>query len=101
MELFDGGRGLVGPLLIAEESLSAAAIDRLGDVVRSEPSWSDFPILILTTERSDNGGPMAGTVLTTRASDRCAEIRGICGIKEISSSTGRCDCCQQRNSAEL
>ena len=26
-------------------------------------SWSDFPILILTTERSDNGGPMAGTVL--------------------------------------
>lgn len=39
----------LGPLLIAEEALSAEVSDRLEELVRSQPAWSDFPILILTT----------------------------------------------------
>lgn len=39
---------LLGPLLIAEEALNAAAIQELGRYVQHQPSWSDLPILILT-----------------------------------------------------
>jgi PAS domain-containing protein len=53
LELFDGSREPLGPLLIAEESLSTAVMHRLSEVVRNQPTWSDFPILILTTECSD------------------------------------------------
>lgn len=42
------GDGALGPLLIAEEALSAAAIERLSGFVREQASWSDLPILILT-----------------------------------------------------
>ena len=39
---------LLGPLLIAEEALDAAAIQELSHFVQHQPSWSDLPILILT-----------------------------------------------------
>jgi PAS domain S-box-containing protein len=39
----------LGPLLIAEESLSTPVLRRLRDIVIHQPAWSDFPILILTT----------------------------------------------------
>lgn len=39
----------LGPLLIAEESLTPSVIARLIDLVHNQPPWSDFPILILTT----------------------------------------------------
>ncbi|MFC6645311.1 ATP-binding protein [Granulicella cerasi] len=38
----------IGPLLLAEEALSATAIERLGALIREQPAWSDLPILILT-----------------------------------------------------
>jgi PAS domain S-box-containing protein len=41
----------LGPLLIAEESLTAVVRRRLSELVQHQPAWSDFPILILT-----NGG---------------------------------------------
>lgn len=43
----------VGPLLLAEESLTPALIERLADFVNTQPSWSDLPILILTTVGRD------------------------------------------------
>ncbi len=39
---------LLGPLLIAEEALSPAAIQALSHYQKSQPSWSDLPLLILT-----------------------------------------------------
>ena len=39
----------LGPLLIAEESLTPAVLRDLGELVHHQPPWSDFPILILTT----------------------------------------------------
>src|SRR3954470_10177405 len=39
----------LGPLLIAEESLTPVVIENLIALVNSQPAWSDFPILILTT----------------------------------------------------
>jgi len=39
----------LGPLLIAEEALTVEVSDRLDKLVRNQPAWSDFPILILTT----------------------------------------------------
>ncbi|AFL87969.1 PAS domain S-box [Terriglobus roseus DSM 18391] len=39
----------VGPMLIAEESLTSALIAALAHFVNTQPSWSDLPILILTT----------------------------------------------------
>lgn len=41
------GKDPVGPLLIAQEALSAGLMDRLEEMVRSQPAWSDLPILIL------------------------------------------------------
>jgi PAS domain S-box-containing protein len=52
-ELFDANRASLGPLLIAEESLSTADLHRLGDFVCNQPAWSNLPILILTIEGSD------------------------------------------------
>ncbi|HVG26413.1 MAG TPA: ATP-binding protein [Acidobacteriaceae bacterium] len=38
----------IGPLLIAEESLTKAVTQKLVEVVHEQPAWSDFPIVILT-----------------------------------------------------
>ena len=38
----------LGPLLIAEEALTADRLSRLTAMVASQPPWSDLPILILT-----------------------------------------------------
>ena len=43
----------VGPLLLAEESLTPTLIARLASFVTTQPSWSDLPILILTTVGRD------------------------------------------------
>ena len=40
--------GPLGPLLIAEEALHPSFIEQLGTLIRTQPSWSDLPILILT-----------------------------------------------------
>lgn len=53
LELFDANHEPLGPLLIAEESLSTAVLHRLCEVVRTQPTWSDLPILMLTTEGSN------------------------------------------------
>ena len=45
------GHEPLGPLLIAEEALTPQVSDRLDRLIRGQPAWSDFPILILT-----NGG---------------------------------------------
>jgi PAS domain S-box-containing protein len=39
----------LGPLVLTEESLTSEIIDRLAKFVRSQPTWSDLPLLILTT----------------------------------------------------
>ena len=39
----------IGPILLAEESLTSALIASLSSFVHSQPPWSDLPILILTT----------------------------------------------------
>lgn len=42
------GEAPIGPLLIAEEALSTETVRILGEWMRSQPAWSDPPILILT-----------------------------------------------------
>ncbi len=39
----------LGPLMIAEESLTPQLIATLAHYLQSQPSWSDLPIMILTT----------------------------------------------------
>lgn len=41
-------REALGPLLIAEEALTAPVLESLAGLVQRQPAWSDFPILILT-----------------------------------------------------
>jgi PAS domain S-box-containing protein len=48
VRLLDSGYD-VGPLLLAEESLTTSLIATLARFVKTQPSWSDLPILILTT----------------------------------------------------
>ena len=43
----------LGPLLIAEEALQPATMEALGRLVQIQPSWSDFPILILAGNGRD------------------------------------------------
>jgi PAS domain S-box-containing protein len=52
LRLLDRGYD-VGPLLLAEESLTPSLIAALAHFVRTQPSWSDLPILILTTVGRD------------------------------------------------
>jgi hypothetical protein len=52
LELFDARRESLGPLLIAEESLSTAALHQLTEFGYKRPAWSDLPIIILMTEGS-------------------------------------------------
>ena len=40
----------VGALLIAEEALRGAALDRLLAALAEQPAWSDVPIIVLTVE---------------------------------------------------
>ncbi len=35
--------------IVAEEALSAPALERLSDWLKSQPSWSDFPFVVLTS----------------------------------------------------
>jgi len=42
------GEAPIGPLLIAEEALNTETVRALGEWMRSQPAWSDPPILILT-----------------------------------------------------
>ncbi len=46
--LWVDGADPLGPLLIAQEALNPGVIERLGEMVRSQPEWSDLPILIMT-----------------------------------------------------
>ena len=39
----------VGPLLLAEEALNPASIRALGERMQGQPTWSDLPVLILTS----------------------------------------------------
>ena len=38
----------VGAVIVAEESLSAKAVERLAVALRQQPSWSDLPLILLT-----------------------------------------------------
>jgi len=42
------GESPIGPLLIAEEALNTETVRALGEWMRSQPAWSDLPVLILT-----------------------------------------------------
>ena len=43
------GSGPIGPLLITEEALDIHTIRVLGEWIQNQPTWSDLPILILTS----------------------------------------------------
>ena len=58
----------VGPLLIAEEALTPAFVEHLGQLLSKQPAWSDLPILILT-----------GTGRETFQSNRFANERRVLG----------------------
>ena len=49
--------GLLGPLLLAEEALGPGLVGELTAVLRDQPTWSDLPIVILTS-----GGRMSARV---------------------------------------
>lgn len=48
--LLNARRGrTVGPLVLAEEALTPLLIERLADLIQTQPPWSDLPLLIMTT----------------------------------------------------
>jgi len=51
--LKERGADPIGPLLIAEETLHAASIQQLSELIEHQPPWSDLPILILTRSGLD------------------------------------------------
>ena len=56
------GEDPLGPLLIAQEALGLEMVTRLGEMVGSQPAWSDVPILIMTgSGRSVPGIDRLGT----------------------------------------
>jgi two-component system, sensor histidine kinase len=50
----DAGAGL---LMVAEEALTATRNARLGNVLRSQPPWSDIPVLVLTRGGVNSADP--------------------------------------------
>jgi len=44
----------IGPLLVAEEALTAPFVRELAQFLEQQPPWSDLPILILTGNSRDN-----------------------------------------------
>ena len=43
-----------GALLVAEEALNEAALDRLEAFLSAQPPWSDFPVILLTRQGADS-----------------------------------------------
>ena len=56
------GRG-AGAVLITEEALAGADRTALVDQIEAQPSWSDLPIILLSTKRSGSRPPDAVTIL--------------------------------------
>lgn len=54
-----------GAAIITEEALSAEAIDLLAQSIASQPTWSDFPVLVLTG--GGNSTPMTENAARSRA----------------------------------
>src|SRR4029079_7694991 len=47
----DAGAGLA---VLSEEALTGESLERLSQVVRLQPAWSDFPLLVLTEQGADS-----------------------------------------------
>jgi two-component system, sensor histidine kinase len=45
--------GPAGAVLVAEEALTPKAIEQLTEVLEAQPTWSDLPILLMTTSSDD------------------------------------------------
>jgi PAS domain S-box-containing protein len=43
-----------GVVVMTEEALTGAGIDRLGDLLKNQPPWSDLPVLVLTRPAVDS-----------------------------------------------
>ena len=56
-------RDRMGALLIAEEALTAKAVRHLADLLTTQPTWSDLPVVVLTP----GGGETADTLERQRA----------------------------------
>ena len=42
-----------GLILVAEEALSATLLETLGPVIENQPTWADFPFIVLTSRGGD------------------------------------------------
>ena len=47
----DAGAGVA---VLSEESLTAAGLEALREVIKRQPAWSDFPVLVLTEQGADS-----------------------------------------------
>jgi signal transduction histidine kinase/DNA-binding response OmpR family regulator len=52
-----------GTALIAEEALGAADVPRLFDWLERQPTWSDFPLILLAAKRAERRSPYALALL--------------------------------------
>ena len=43
-----------GAAVLSEEALNRGGLSRIGDIIRRQPAWSDFPLLVLTGEGADS-----------------------------------------------
>src|SRR6185437_6566954 len=59
-------RSGVGAAVITQESLTASALELLTQTLSKQPTWSDFPLIILTTaDRRDTQVPVLRTLAQT------------------------------------
>lgn len=59
-----------GAVLVAEEALSLSGVERLLDILRAQPPWSDLPFVILTS----GGRPTAQSLQRSKLLERLGHI---------------------------
>ena len=75
MHEIEGGAGLA---VVADEAIKTADLRGLMRWLNDQPSWSDFPIVLLTHQ---GGGPSA--IPTPRGSDRCSATSPSSNVRSI------------------
>jgi signal transduction histidine kinase len=68
-----------GALLVAEELLSPAALQRIREALRRQPEWSDYPFVVFSShaQRSSIAGNAAGQLGNVTFLDRPVHVRSM------------------------
>jgi hypothetical protein len=75
-----------GVVVMTEEALTGAGFDRLGDLLKNQPPWSDLPVLVLTRPGLDSAAAtealqsLGNVMLLERPARAAAFISSVRGV---------------------